>query len=216
MDRKLLETNVGKMAYAISKTANICNLVNPFSPAQEAEIFFRQLREDLLELREACRYIDNRLDEALNAQDNEALLSVIPFIESGKGKTAWKYVGETRRLLQILSAIRLEVRYHTEIFCTGCQSIAELEVKYLVMLFALRRLTFCLSEESVKEAEKFLKTANLSPFILHVVLQNEVLPSDMRVYRRLEDLLDGIWNEEERHLFLQMAEMAGEKSVHEQ
>lgn len=215
-NQKSAKANAEKMAFAIYQIAKMCNLPSPLSLAQESEIYFQQLKEELPETKSACQYIDDVLNEALKTQDRDTLLSLIPFIESGKGKLAWKYIGEIRRILQILSAIRLEIKYHTEIFCAGCQSKAELEEKYLVMLFALRRLIFYLSEESVKEAEQFLKSANLSPFVLHMALQNELLSSDLKIYQRLADLFDGIWYKEERFLFLQMAEMTGEDLAHGQ
>lgn len=215
-DFKAAKINAGKMVFAIYKIAKEYNLPCPLSLAQESEIYFQQLKEELPETKLACQYIDNVLNEALKMQDRDAFLSLIPFIESGKGKLAWKHIGETRRILQILSAIRLEVKYHTEIFCTGCLSKAELEEKYLMMLFALRRLIFYLSEESVEEAEQYLKSANLSPFVVHMVLQNELLPADLRIYHRIADLFDGIWNAQEKLLFLQMAEMEGEKLIYGQ
>lgn len=215
-DRKSIKSNAKKMIFAIYQIAKCCDLPCPLTLTQESEIYFWQLKEELPETKSACRYMDDLMDKALRSQNNDALLSLIPFIESGKGKLAWKHIGETRRVLQILSAIRLEVKYHTEIFCEGCRSKAELEEKYLVMLFALRRLVFRLSADSVEEAEQFLKSANLSPFVLHMALQNELLPSARGVYQRLADLLDEIWDEGEKALFLQMAEMEGREEVHEQ
>lgn len=215
-DRKSVRSNAEKMAAVICETAHKCNLPLALSSMQEAEIYFRQLKEALSETKSACQYIDEVLDEALSTQNNSVLLSLIPYMESGKGKLAWKYVGGTRRILQILYIVRLEEKYHMELFCKGCRSKEELTEKYLVMLFALRRLVFCLSEESVEEAEQFLKSAGLSPFALHVVLQNELLPADLSIYQQLTNLFTESWNEEEKLLFIGMAEMAGEESTHGQ
>lgn len=215
-DRKAARSNAEKMAAVIYETTQKCNLPFALSSMQEAEIYLRQLQEDLPETRSACQYIDEVLNEALSTQNNSVLLSLIPYMESGKGKLAWKYVGGTRRILQILYIVRLEEKYHMELFCKGCQSKEELTEKYLVMLFALRRLVFRLSEESVEEAEQFLKSAGLSPFALHVVLQNELLPADLSIYQQLTNLFAESWNEEEKLLFIQMGEMAGEEPMHGQ
>lgn len=215
-DRKSVRSNAEKMAAVICETAHKCNLPLALSSMQEAEIYFRQLKEDLPETISACQYIDEVLDKALSTQNNSVLLSLIPYMESGKGKLAWKYVGGTRRILQILYIVRLEEKYHMELFCRDCRSKEELTEKYLVMLFALRRLVFRLSEESVEEAEQFLKSAGLSPFALHMVLQNELLPADLSIYQQLTNLCMESWNEGEKLLFIGMAEMAGEESMHGQ
>lgn len=215
-DRKAAKSNAEKMAAAIYETAQKCNLPFALSSMQEAEIYFRQLKEDLPETKSACQYIDEVLDEALSTQNLSALLSLIPYMESGKGKLAWKYVGGTRRILQILYIVRLEEKYHMELFCKGCRSKEELTEKYLVMLFALRRLAFRLSEESVGEAEQFLRSAGLSPIALHMTLQNELFPADRSIYKQLANLFAENWNGEERLLFIQMGELAGEESMHGQ
>lgn len=212
-ERKSVKSNAEKMAAAICEAAQKCHLPLALSSMQEAEIYFRQLKEELPEMKSAHQHIDEVLDEALSTQDYSVLLSLIPYMESGKGKLAWKYTGEARRILQILYIVRLEEKYHMELFCKGCRSKGELTEKYLVMLFALRRLVFRLSEESVEEAEQFLKSAGLSPFALHVVLQNELLSADLSIYQQLTSLFTKSWNEEEKLLFIGMA---GEESMHGQ
>ncbi|MCM1126803.1 MAG: hypothetical protein NC429_10050 [Lachnospiraceae bacterium] len=215
-DEEAVLRNAGRMAYAVYKTAGKCGLPYFLSPSQVAEFHFRQLQEELPEIKAACRHIDEVLDKALDMQDISALLTLIPYIESDKGKLAWKHMGETRRILQILSIIRLEAKYQEPLFCSGCRSKEELLEKYLVMLFALRRIAFWLSGESVDEAEQFLKSADLSPFAVHAALQNERIPSNRENYQYLSNLLRESWNAEERLLFMQMAEMAEEESGHGQ
>lgn len=215
-DRKAAKSNAEKMAAAICEVAQKCNLPFALSSMQEAEIYFRQLKEELPETKSSCQYIDEVLDDALSTQNTSALLSLIPYIESGKGKLAWKYIGEMRRILQILYIVRLEEKYHMELFCRGCRSKERLTEKYLVMLFALRRLVFCLSGESMGEAEQFLKSAGLSPFALHMTLQNELFPADRSIYQQLANLFEESWNGEERLFFIQMGEMTGEESMHGQ
>ena len=68
----------------------------------------------------------------------------------------------------------------------------------------------------MEEAEQFLKSAGLSPFALHVVLQNELIPADLSIYQQLTNLFAESWDEEEKLLFIGMAEMAGEGSMHGQ
>lgn len=207
--RKSEMANAKEIAYLIYKIAGKCNLAFVPAPAYEAEFYFRQLKENQAETDTACQYIDTVLDEALSAQDASGLLSLIPYIESGKGNLAWQYVGETRRILRILHVIRLEIKYQMAPFFAGCQSKKELMERYLVVLFAIRRLAFYLSEESVAEAEQFLRSAGLSPFLLHIILQNELIPCDLKFYDKLSKLLENTWSKEEGLLFMRLAEGVG-------
>lgn len=208
-DRESVAGNAKRMMEIVYHVAGKCRLPFFLSIDQETELYLRQLKENQAETDAACQYIDTVLDEALSAQDASGLLPLIPYIESGKGNLAWQYVGETRRILRILHVIRLEIKYQMAPFFTGCQSKKELMERYLVVLFAIRRLAFYLSEESVAEAEQFLRSAGLSPFLLHVILQNELIPCDLKFYDKLSKLLEDTWSKEEGLLFMRLAEGAG-------
>lgn len=215
-DKNVLKDNAGKMAAVIERTAKKCGMCIRFSYVVEAEIYFQQLKTDQKKMESALRYINDILDTALEIEDISALCSLIPYIESGNGKYAWEYKSESRKILRILYIIRLEEEYGLPLFSLGCRTKEELMEKYVVLLFALRRLKFALSEASKAEAEQFLLSAGISPFALHMVLQSELLPSDIGIYQGLENLFHDSWDEAERNLFARMAEAVGKESVNEQ
>lgn len=205
--KKAAKENALKMAAIINKTTKKCGLHINFSPVAEAEIYFQQLKMDRKETDIASRYIEDTLDMALDIGDISSLLSLIPFIESGKGQYAWEYKNETRRILRILYIIQWEKEYDLTLFSLGCKTKAELMEKYIVTLFALRRLGFGLSEDSKSEAKRFLVSADLSPFALYIILQSELLPSDKEIYHELEILYADLWDEKKKTFFVKMAEM---------
>jgi len=211
-DQRAVKENARKMAAIIDKTAQKCGLHINFSPMVGADIYLQQIKMNKEETTAAIQYIDNALNAALDIDDVSSLLALIPFIESGRGQYAWKYKNEIRRILQILYIIQMETEYGLAPFSSGCKTKAELIEKYMVTLFALRRLGFDLSDYSKAEAERFLMSAGLSPFALHTILQCELLPSDERMYQELETLYADLWDEMERVFFMKAAEIAGKES----
>ncbi len=158
-------------------------------------------------MEEACRYINGRMREALADGDDRKLLSLIPYMESGKGKRAWKYVGGVRKILRVLQTISLETKYRMIPFHSGCRSKDELMEKYQVMVFALRRLENRLSEESVAEAKRFLKGAGISPFAVYLALQNELFLDKAQKHGKLAEVFVDTWTEGEKLLFAQLTDM---------
>ncbi len=204
---KAVKENAACLAALVWKAAEKCGLSLRLLPELEAECYFRQLEEELPKVEEACRYINGRMREALADGDDRKLLSLIPYMESGKGKRAWKYVGGVRKILRVLQTISLETKYRMIPFHSGCRSKDELMEKYQVMVFALRRLENRLSEESVAEAKRFLKGAGISPFAVYLALQNELFLDKAQKHGKLAEVFVDTWTEGEKLLFAQLTDM---------
>ncbi len=190
---KAVKENAACLAALVWKAAEKCGLSLRLLPELEAECYFRQLEEEWPKVEEACRYINGRMREALADGDDRKLLSLIPYMESGKGKRAWKYVGGVRKILRVLQTISLETKYRMIPFHSGCRSKDELMEKYQVMVFALRRLENRLSEESVAEAKRFLKGAGISPFAVYLALQNELFLDKAQKHGKLAEVFVDTW-----------------------
>ena len=204
---KAVKENAACLAALVWKAAEKCGLSLRLLPELEAECYFRQLEEEWPKVEEACRYINGRMREALADGDDRKLLSLIPYMESGKGKRAWKYVGGVRKILRVLQTISLETKYRMIPFHSGCRSKDELMEKYQVMVFALRRLENRLSEESVAEAKRFLKGAGISPFAVYLALQNELFLDKAQKHGKLAEVFVDTWTEGEKLLFAQLTDM---------
>ena len=204
---KAVKENAACLAALVWKAAEKCGLSLRLLPELEAECYFRQLEEEWPKVEEACRYINGRMREALADGDDRKLLSLIPYMESGKGKRAWKYVGGVRKILRVLQTISLETKYRMIPFHSGCGSKEELMEKYQVMVFALRRLENRLSEESVAEAKRFLKGAGISPFAVYLALQNELFLDKAQKHGKLAEVFVDTWTEGEKLLFAQLTDM---------
>ena len=204
---KAVKENAACLAALVWKAAEKCGLSLRLLPELEAECYFRQLEEEWPKVEEACRYINGRMREALADGDDRKLLSLIPYMESGKGKRAWKYVGGVRKILRVLQTISLETKYRMIPFHSGCRSKDELMEKYQVMVFAIRRLENRLSEESVAEAKRFLKGAGISPFAVYLALQNELFLDKAQKHGKLAEVFVDTWTEGEKLLFAQLTDM---------
>lgn len=152
---------------------------------REAADFFQQMESDFDATQDAYQYILTTMDTALASKDYTSLLSLIPYIEEDAGHLAFQYIGETHHLLRMLNIITLEKKYQKPLFCDGCDSTGELWEKYMLTLFAFRRLIFQLSEESVNEAVAYLQNHPLSHFAAYMLVQNEHLIPDQNFYETL-------------------------------
>lgn len=173
---------------------------------EEAESFFRQLNQDKEITKKAWQTIVNTIDNALKNENTNQLLSLIPYIENGDGRFAYQHIGETHRLLRIFHIIELENKYHKEPFLSDCSNYELLMEKYMLSLFALRRLLFQLSEESVNDAVSFLKANLLSPFAIYIILQDDLIIPDATLYQTIATIYDNIWSINDTQLFFSLIE----------
>lgn len=177
--------------------------------SSESEQYFQQLDRDKETTQAASLHIDTILDEALGFhergyQDITLLLSLIPYIESGDGEMAYKYLGETHRILRILHIIEMEYKYHMPLFCSHCEGKASLIEKYMLTLFALRRLLFHLSDASVEDAICCLQQNPISVFAVYVMTQDDLILPDRALYEKIVEIYSDYWNESERQLFVSL------------
>ena len=170
----------------------------------EADKYFKQLEKDKKATQKAHKYITDTINNALAGQDISLLLSLIPYIEEGEGHLAYQYIGEIHRTLQILHIIQLECRYHKEIFCVDCRDNNALTEKYMLSLFAFRRLLFQLSDDSFNEAVYYLQNRPISVFAVYVITQNELIIPNDALYENLLAVYSGIWSDADAQLFLSM------------
>ena len=161
---------------------------------QEAEEYFRQMKLDLEATNIAYQHILTTMDTALATRDYTTLLKLPPYIEEGEGHLAFQYIGKTHRLLRILNIIKLEARYGKMLFCDGCDTEEALWEKYILTLFAFRRLLFGLSGESVEEAVAYLQCHPISHFAAYIMTQGELLIPSQAFYENLVDVYTEIWS----------------------
>lgn len=161
---------------------------------QEAEEYFHQMKLDMDVTNAAYQHILTTLDTALATRDYTALLKLIPYIEEGEGHLAFQYIGKTHRLLRILNIIKLEAGYGKTLFCDGCDTEEALWEKYMLTLFAFRRLLFRLSGESVKEAVTYLQNHPVSHFAAYIMTQGELLIPSQDFYETLTAIYAELWS----------------------
>ncbi len=173
-----------------------------YDPAAEAEEYFKELAENKDATDKAYQYIQNTMDLSLAQEDTAKLLALIPYIESGEGHLCFKYIGETRRILRVLHIIELEDKFQKIPFSSGCNTADELMDKYMLTLFAIRRILFKMSDQSIDEAIGFLQDVALSPFALYVMTNDELLIPSTELYEDLLSILSDVWSEADMQQFL--------------
>lgn len=168
---------------------------------REAEEYFRRVEQDLNAANEAYRHILRMLDTSLATGNYTELLKLISYMEEAEGHVALQYIGKSHRLLRILNIIKLELLNGSRPFCHECGSEKALWEKYMLTLFAFRRLIFRLSEESISEAVVYLQRNPLSPLAAFIMTQGELLIPGQDFYETLEDLYWEIWSPGEMQQF---------------
>ncbi|MDE7223968.1 MAG: hypothetical protein K2O34_09330 [Acetatifactor sp.] len=175
---------------------------------QEAEDYFRQMELELDATQNAYRHILDTIDAALAEENYAALHGLIPYIEEGEGHLAFQYIGKTHRYLRMLNIIALENKYQKTPFCSDCSSAEALWEKYMLTLFAFRRLLFRLSDESVNQAVAYLQSRPVSHFAAYMMVQDELLIPDQAFYEALALIYAQDWSAADRQQFLALASPA--------
>ena len=176
--------------------------------SKEAEQYFLQLELDKDDARNAYRHILSTIDTALASQQYSALSELLSFVEKGDGRLAFQYIGRTHRFLRILHIILLEQKYRKALFCFDCSSAEELWEKYMLTLFAFRRIQFRLSEDSATEAVQYLRSRPVSHFAVYLIVQGE-LPSAARdFYETLASVFAGCWTDGDIQQFFALTDNA--------
>lgn len=165
--------------------------------SQEAEHYFQQMETDYSATQNAYRHILTNIDTALSTEKYSALFPLIPYIEEGEGYLAFRYIGKTHRILRILNIIALEDKYHKTLFCNDCCNFQTLWEKYMLTVFAFRRLLFQLSEESVKEAVNWLQANSVSHFAAYLIASGDLLIPDQTFYETLSLIYADVWQSED-------------------
>lgn len=168
------------------------------------EAFFQELEKNKRALQDSWVYIAGTLNTALVQQDAETLLSLIPYMEQGEGTLAYAHIGESRRLLRILHIIQLELAYRKMPFFLQCTDKDSLMEKYMLSLFALRRLAFQLAEDSVREAQDYLSASRLSVFAIYIILQEDLICPTQALYDSILSLCSAYWSDNDKQLFLSL------------
>lgn len=168
------------------------------------DAYFRQMKLDYDATQNSYRHILTTMEDALASGDYNTLWELIPYIEEGEGQLAFQYIGKTQRLLRILNILRLEDHYRKPLFCQDCSGADALWEKYMLTLFAFRRILFRLSEESQEEAAVWLRSHPVSHFAAYIMVQGELIIPDQAFYETLAQIYSQTWSGTDMQQFLAM------------
>lgn len=168
---------------------------------EENENFFRQQELDRKATEAAWNHLLTAINTALAAEDYAALPALIPYIEKEDGYLAYKYIGKTHRWLRILNILALEEKYNKLLFCSGCPNAKALWEKYMLTVFAFRRLCFRLSPQSTDEAAAWLACNPISHFAAYLLAADELLIPNQALYASLSSIMRDWWTDEDTRQF---------------
>lgn len=177
----------------------------PSELCQETEEYFLQLERDKDAAQSAYLHILHTIDAALAGKDYAMLEELIPYIESGDGQFAFQYIGKTHRFLRILNIIALENKYRRPSFCVDCDNADALWEKYMLTLFAFRRLLFQLSDRSTEETLAYLHSRPLSHFAAYMLTQDDRLIPDQKLYENIAAVYAQEWSPSDIQQFFALA-----------
>lgn len=165
-----------------------------FDLYKEADDDFRQLALDKDAALDAYGHITSTIDHALSEQNLSALCDLIPYIEEGNGHLAFAHIGKTHRILRMLRITELELKYQMTPFPADCDTFRTLWEKYMLTLFALRRVLFKLSEASAAEAVSYLQNRPPSCLAVYVMTQDDLLIPTESFYEELISVFADSWS----------------------
>lgn len=172
---------------------------------QSTEKHYQQLEQSLDSAQKAYEYLISSIDTALASQNYDALPKLIPYMESGEGELALRYMDKAHRFLCVLNIVALELKYGKELFCADCSSAETLWEKYTLTVFALRRLLLRLSEESVGEAVFYLQSNPISHFAAYMVIQDARMIPDQNLYETVAAIYAEHWSTDDTRYFFSLA-----------
>lgn len=160
----------------------------PDTKMTETDLYFQGLQEDRASIEKAYQYLLSAVDQALSVSDYKALLPLIPYIEEGEGVILFRCFDRIYRLLRILHITALELKYHQPLFAAGCHSAQDLTDKYILTMFAFRRILFRLSDDSVNDAIYYLQQHPISYLAVCSLTQDELILPDQAFYEDIASL----------------------------
>lgn len=180
-----------------------------FTTNQDSELFLNSIEEILPKAKEAHQHIICTINTALKRLDIELLLSMIPYIEEDNGMLSLQYIAQTTRIWRILHIIQLENQFHLSLFSTNCSNSDDLIEKYMLSLFALRRILFDLSISSRIGARKFLQEQALSPFAIHLILTQDLIHPNRDLFQSIIKIHYNIWDDSQKTIFISLMQSNG-------
>ena len=162
---------------------------------QEAEEYFYKLHNEYPFALEAYNTILSSLNSLIKDNNWNGISSLIEYIENGYGHYAFSYIGLTHRWLRILYILQIENKYPSStLFSSNCTTANELMDKYELTLFALRRILFHFTEESLTDALTWLQYNTIPYIAIQVILQGENINPDQQFYACLNIIYPGVTN----------------------
>ncbi len=164
---------------------------------EKIDEYFEKIRAKREDFASCSSRAEEQLSEYLQSQDLHLLDNLIIYLEKGEGYLLLEIDASYHKLLRILKICQLESMHGFLPFCDGAIDRKSLLNKYDSVIYALRRILFQLSEDSVAQARDFLLDLQPSFFCLLFLLQEQFGQEDRSFFDRVRELMAPLYTDEE-------------------
>lgn len=150
--------------------------------------------------------INHKIEEILTNPQESKVDELIEYIENGQGNLAFRFVGESRRVLRVMHILQMEIKFGGNLICKGCINKDALMQKYKAILYACRRILFEFHGGMLAEAKECLLQLAPSPFAIYIMCNDDLICASNTFFETIKDEMKSVWNPKEIALFQMMIE----------
>lgn len=146
---------------------------------------YAKCREDVFRLRELMIKVLNMYLEN-QTEDNYQLFYKI-FMEN-YNHMIFETMVEMKRIRRIVEILEMERTNHMKLFADGAANADALMEKYVLTIFALRRIELEPTKEMTEEAKLFLLDNYISPIAIVQIVGDELFLDAKKIFQTMETL----------------------------
>lgn len=144
---------------------------------------YANCKEDVFKLRDLMLKIMNIYLESPE-NDNYQLLQKV-FI-GNCNHMIFETMGEMRRMLHIVEILEMERMNYMVLFSKGVSNADALMEKYVMTIFAIRRVELEPTEDMLQEGIQFLLSNHISPVAIVHIVNEELFIDPKKIFRKME------------------------------
>lgn len=143
---------------------------------------------------------DNNLWELiamfLEVQSNETLEVLNDFIEKEKNSLAFQLSCDSIRARRLINIFTKEKECSFNSFASNVKTIEQLKEKYLLTIFAIRRIELNPSDKMFEEGVLFLINNNISPVAIVKVIEEELIVEKIKTREKINEIFKALGNDD--------------------
>lgn len=132
----------------------------------------------------------------LEVQSNETLEILNDFIEKEKNSLAFQFSCDSIRARRLINIFTKEKECSFNSFASNVKTIEQLKEKYLLTIFAIRRIELNPSDKMFEEGVLFLINNNISPVAIVKVIEEELIVEKIKTREKINEIFKALGNDD--------------------